>query len=188
MQAGVAFGQGKTTELEQMLRQKELEIERLQQQLDSKKSCGSSDSSVDVCAAVELDEDPSAAYAYEVDSCHCCVTPAGGICGADQWPMFHWLCCAITCTQLLHSTGAAAVPALLIESTDMVRQSVAQTCLVHVKLLWLVYGRGECGLYHICRKQLCCCCIAHVSSSGSFTCDTKQVSHVHQQNKCGGAG
>jgi len=55
--------QGKTTELEQMLKQKELEIERLQQQLESKKS---SDSSVDVCAAVELDEDPSAAYATEV--------------------------------------------------------------------------------------------------------------------------
>jgi hypothetical protein len=58
--------QGKTTELEQMLKQKELEIERLQQQLESKKSSGSSDSSVDVCAAVELDEDPSAAYATEV--------------------------------------------------------------------------------------------------------------------------
>ena len=57
--------QGKTTELEQILRQKELEIERLQQQLESKKSDGSSDSSVDVCAAVELDEDPSAAYANE---------------------------------------------------------------------------------------------------------------------------
>jgi len=48
------------------VRQKELEIERLQQQLESKKSSGSSDSSVDVCAAVELDEDPSAAYANEV--------------------------------------------------------------------------------------------------------------------------
>lgn len=76
MQAGVAFGQGKTTELEQMLRQKELEIERLQQQLESKKSSGSSDSSVDVCAAVELGEDPSAAYAYEVGllslSCYPC--------------------------------------------------------------------------------------------------------------------
>ena len=58
--------QGRTTELEQMLRQKELQIERLQQQLDSKKSDGSSDSSVDVCAAVDLDEDPSAAYANEV--------------------------------------------------------------------------------------------------------------------------
>ncbi len=49
-----------------MLKQKEMEIERLQQQLESKKSSGSSDSSVDVCAAVELDEDPSAAYATEV--------------------------------------------------------------------------------------------------------------------------
>ena len=58
--------QGKTTELEQILKQKEMEIERLQQQLESKKSSGSSDSSVDVCAAVELDEDPSAAYATEV--------------------------------------------------------------------------------------------------------------------------
>lgn len=61
--------QGKTTELEQILRHKELEIQRLQQQLESKKSDGSSDSSVDVCAAVELDEDPSAAYANEVNSC-----------------------------------------------------------------------------------------------------------------------
>ena len=60
--------QGRTTELEQLLRQKELEIERLQQQLESKKSSGSSDSSVDVCAAVELDEDASAAYATEVSS------------------------------------------------------------------------------------------------------------------------
>lgn len=60
--------QGKTAELEQVLRQKELEIERLQQQLESKKSSGSSDSSVDVCAAVDLDEDPSAAYATEVGS------------------------------------------------------------------------------------------------------------------------
>ncbi len=60
--------QGKTTELQQMLKQKEMEIERLQQQLESKKSSGSSDSSVDVCAAVELDEDPSAAYATEVGS------------------------------------------------------------------------------------------------------------------------
>lgn len=64
--------QGKTTELEQILRHKELEIQRLQQQLESKKSDGSSDSSVDVCAAVELDEDPSAAYANEVNSCFSC--------------------------------------------------------------------------------------------------------------------
>lgn len=49
-----------------MLKQKEMEIERLQQQLESKKGSGSSDSSVDVCCAVELDEDPSAAYATEV--------------------------------------------------------------------------------------------------------------------------
>ena len=48
------------------MRQKELEIERLQQQLDRKKSSGSSDSSVDVVDGVELDEDPSAAYATEV--------------------------------------------------------------------------------------------------------------------------
>lgn len=61
--------QGKTTELEQALQQKELEIQRLQQQLESKRSSGSSDSSVDVCAAVELDEDPSAAYANEVGGC-----------------------------------------------------------------------------------------------------------------------
>ena len=58
--------QGKNAELEQIVRQKELEIERLQQQLESKKSSGSSDSSVDVCAAVELDEDPTTAYAHEV--------------------------------------------------------------------------------------------------------------------------
>ena len=51
------------------MRQKELEIERLQQQLESKKSSGSSDSSVDVCAAVELDEDPTTAYAHEVGAC-----------------------------------------------------------------------------------------------------------------------
>ncbi|DBA67813.1 TPA: hypothetical protein ACH3X2_014164 [Trebouxia sp. C0005] len=62
--------QGKTTQLEQMLKQKEMEIERLQQQLESKKSSGSSDSSVDVCATVELDEDPSAAYATEADRRH----------------------------------------------------------------------------------------------------------------------
>ncbi|KAL3146023.1 hypothetical protein ABBQ38_015378 [Trebouxia sp. C0009 RCD-2024] len=62
--------QGKTAELEQVLRQKELEIERLQQQLESKKSSGSSDSSVDVCAAVDLDEDPSAAYATEAERKH----------------------------------------------------------------------------------------------------------------------
>lgn len=67
--------QGKTTELEQILRQKELEIERLQQQLDSKKSDGSSDSSVDVCAAVDLDEDPSAAYANEVSCLPSCPPP-----------------------------------------------------------------------------------------------------------------
>ena len=58
--------QGKTTELEQIVRQKDLEVERLQQQLERRKSSGSSDSSVDVCAAVELDEDPSDAYANEV--------------------------------------------------------------------------------------------------------------------------
>ena len=67
--------QGKTTELEQTLRQKEMEIEHLRRQLDSKKSDGSSDSSVDVCAAVELDEDPSAAYANEV-SCSTLHLPA----------------------------------------------------------------------------------------------------------------
>ena len=61
--------QGKNAELEQIVRQKELEIERLQQQLESKKSSGSSDSSVDVCAAVELDEDPTTAYAHEVRAC-----------------------------------------------------------------------------------------------------------------------
>lgn len=58
--------QGKTAELEQIVRQKDLEVERLQQQLERRKSSGSSDSSVDVCAAVELDEDPSDAYANEV--------------------------------------------------------------------------------------------------------------------------
>ena len=62
----IVVTQGKNAELEQIVKQKELEIERLQQQLESKKSSGSSDSSVDVCAAVELDEDPTTAYAHEV--------------------------------------------------------------------------------------------------------------------------
>lgn len=62
--------QGKTTELEQIVRQKDLEVERLQQQLERRKSSGSSDSSVDVCAAVELDEDPSDAYANEAERKH----------------------------------------------------------------------------------------------------------------------
>ena len=60
--------QGKTVELEQMLRQKELEIERLQHQLESKRCSGSSDSSVDVCATIDLDQDSSEAYEHEVRS------------------------------------------------------------------------------------------------------------------------
>lgn len=62
--------QGKTTQLEQVLRQKELEIERLHQQLESKKSAGSSESSEDVCGNLALGEDTTEACASQVR--HCC--------------------------------------------------------------------------------------------------------------------
>lgn len=58
--------QGKTSQLEQIVRQKELEIERLQHQLESKKSSGSSDSSGDVCNNLELGEDTTEACASQV--------------------------------------------------------------------------------------------------------------------------
>ena len=58
--------QGKTTQLEQILKQKEVEIERLQHQLEAKKSSGSSESSGDVCANLELGDDPASACAEQV--------------------------------------------------------------------------------------------------------------------------
>ena len=62
--------QGKTAQLEQILRQKELEIERLQQQVESKKSSGSSESSGDVCDNLALGEDNTEACASQVHYPH----------------------------------------------------------------------------------------------------------------------